>query len=195
MCGEDFFLSLKANSELFNFIQQATLLLTFASALLSFFAFRNMGGVEGGEGGFQEMQIILQRISIGLWAFSGTLILTVLNAYFWESRYQATKNAWGETIYNRRSLKYSQSHVHDGSVVDSTKKMKRQKSGRNKTNSSNSNKNNPNRLLLFSSPSSSTYGGSQNTPSLRSIGASPANMSPNDVIVDVHQASAGVTII
>ena len=177
MCGEDFFLSLKANNELFNFLQQATLLLTFASSLLSFFAFRSSS-----ESGFQEMQKLLQGISMGLWAFSSMLIFTVLMAYIWESRYQPAKNAWGETIY-------SQKGSHKYNEMNERKKLKRQKvSGRN------NNRNNDKNILLLNSisPSSSTYG-SSNTPPFRSLGTSPSNMSTSDVIVNMSSV-AGSTV-
>jgi len=97
MCCEDFFLSLKANNELFNFIQQAALLLTFAAALLCYFAFKP-------EEQYDTMQKYLQGISMGLWSFSIFLILTVVLAYVWESRYQKTRNVWGETIYRDRGV-------------------------------------------------------------------------------------------
>ena len=170
MCCEDFFLSLKANNELFNFLQQATLLLTFASSLLSFFAFRSTPD----ESGFQQMQQILQAISMGLWAFSSFLIFTVLMAYMWESRYQPAKNAWGEIIYSQKGArKYNEN--------SKAKKLKRQKLvGRN-------NKNNDKNVLLLTSisPTSSTYG-SSNTPPFRSLGTSPTNMSTSDVIVNMN---------
>lgn len=180
MCGEDFFLSLKANSELFNFLQQATLLLTFASSLLSFFAFRNSS-----ESGFQQMQRILQAISMGLWAFSSLLIFTVLMAYIWESRYQPTKNAWGETIYSQKGAK----KYND---TNKTKKLKIQKV----FDRNNKNNNDKNILLLTSiSPSSSTYG-SSNTPPFRSLGTSPSNMSTSDVIVNVNSVvGSTVTVV
>ena len=181
MCGEEFFLSLKANSELFNFIQQATLLLTFASALLSFFAFRN---TSTSELGFQQMQKILQAISLGLWTFSGILIFTVLMAYLWESRYQPTKNAWGETIYSQKGASGFRNKATTTTKV-ATKKLKRQKAF---------NRNDISLLPLASvSPSFSTYG-SSNTPSFRSLDPSPTNMSANDVIVNMNTGTSTRTV-
>ena len=98
MCTEDFLLSLKANHELFNFIQQATLLLTFASSILCYFAFKDSPEFAG----FQKY---LQGISMGLWVFSAILILIVAMAYMWERRYQKTRNVWGETIYQELPTK------------------------------------------------------------------------------------------
>jgi len=104
MCTEDFLLSLKANHELFNFIQQATLLLTFASSLLCYFAFKDSPEFAG----FQKY---LQGLAMGLWVFSAILIFVVVMAYMWERRYHKTRNVWGETIYRELPKKLKRKKV------------------------------------------------------------------------------------
>lgn len=101
MCTEDFFLSLKANQELFNFVQQATMLLTFASGVLCYFAFKKNDQLA-------DIQDILQGVSLGLWAFTLLLYYTVVMSYMKERRYSKERNVWGETIYQTKVTKTKQ---------------------------------------------------------------------------------------
>lgn len=101
MCTEDFFLSLKENQELFNFVQQAAMLLLFASGVLCYFAFKTNEQLE-------HVQEVLQSISLALWAVTLILCYFVVMSYIKERHYRKEKNAWGETIYQSKERKIIQ---------------------------------------------------------------------------------------
>ena len=91
MWSEEFLLSLKANQELFNFIQQGVLLLVFASSVISYFAFK--GDTDN------DFAPTLKIVSYIMWALAFIFVLVVLLSYLTERRYAKSRNAWGETAY------------------------------------------------------------------------------------------------
>lgn len=95
MCFGEFLLGLKANRELFNFIQQALLLLLFSSSVISYFAFK--GGSE-----YSSLPEKLRILAYVMWTLSFFILLIVITSYAQERKYNSTRNAWGETIYEQK---------------------------------------------------------------------------------------------
>lgn len=97
-------LSLKANGELFNFIQQASLLLMFSSSVISYFAFNKPFDAEN----LKEAQDVASKLKVvayAMWAVTSVISAIVLLTYLQEYGFQRSKNAWGETIYEFKNSK------------------------------------------------------------------------------------------
>ena len=98
MCIEDALLRLKANHVLFNFIQQAAALLTFASSVICYFTFtENKQSLT-----FKKIRKIMRGLSIGMWLFTFLLLAIIATAYYCDSRKEKYKSIWGDTIYHGR---------------------------------------------------------------------------------------------
>ena len=96
-------LSLKANGELFNFIQQASLLLMFSSSVISYFAFKPFDAENNKEA--QDVAYKLKVVAFVMWAVTSIISAIVLLTYLQEYGFQRSKNAWGETIYEFKNSK------------------------------------------------------------------------------------------
>ena len=96
-------LSLKANGELFNFIQQASLLLMFSSSVISYFAFKPFDPENKKEA--QDVAYKLKVVAFAMWVVTSIISAIVLLTYLQEYGFQRSKNAWGETIYEFKNSK------------------------------------------------------------------------------------------